>query len=68
MNTIDLKGISLEVFESIIVCLIGTDCRMDFVNFDNEHEAVALNRGLTVYLSDNTMGVACEPETVNSYY
>lgn len=67
MNTVDLNEISLENFEAIIKNIIGTDCRIDFVNHNKEHEYIALNIGLTIYTGD-ILSVFCESDHAGNYH
>jgi cytochrome b involved in lipid metabolism len=64
---INLNTITSEIFETIIKNLIGTDCTMEFNNYTDEHENIALNLGLTVYIGD-TLTVACVADEANNYY
>ena len=68
MTTIDLKTISNKNFKSIIQNLIGTTCEMEFSNYTEKHEQIALNLGLTIEYDNKTLNVLCTPDEVNNYY
>ena len=67
MTTLDLNTQTNETFETIIRNLIGTDCRIEFSNYTEEHENIALNLGLTVFTGD-TLTVLDEEDESNNYF
>ena len=67
MATLNLNEITTEIFETIINNLIGTNCKMEFTNYTEEHESIALNIGLTIY-SGNTLTVYFEPDGAHNYH
>ena len=67
METVDLKEISNKNFETIIKNLIGTDCRIDFNNHNEEHEEIALGLGLTIYTGD-ILSVFDEADHAGNYH
>ena len=67
MATLNLNEITTEIFETIIKNLIGTNCKMEFTNYTEEHESIALNIGLTIY-SGNTLTVYFEADGSHNYY
>jgi hypothetical protein len=68
MTTINLKTISNKNFESIIQNLIGTNCEMEFSNYTEKHETIALNLGLTIQYDGKTLNVLCTEDEANNYY
>jgi hypothetical protein len=67
MTTLNLNTITTETFEIIIRNLVGTDCRIEFLNYTKEHEQLAMNVGLAIICSD-TLEVFCKETNLNSYY
>ena len=63
-TVINLEAVTVEVFEAIVANLVGTDCTMEFSNYTEEHEKLALSYGLTIVTSD-TLEVMCEPANAN---
>ena len=67
MTILDLNTITKETFQIIVSNLIGTDCSIEFSNYTSEHEKIALNLGLTIYLG-KTITVLCQEDEANNYY
>tara|TARA_R110000744_G_scaffold304667_1_gene413170 strand:+ start:317 stop:520 length:204 start_codon:yes stop_codon:yes gene_type:complete len=67
MTTLNLNTITIETFEIIISNLVGTDCSMEFSNYTEEHERIAMHKGLTISV-DETMTVFEEVGCVSDYY
>jgi len=63
-TVINLEEVTVTVFEAIVANLVGTDCTIEFSNYSEEHEKIALSYGLTIVTSD-TLEVMCEPGDVN---
>ena len=63
-TVINLEEVTVTVFEAIVANLVGTDCTIEFSNYSEEHEKLALSYGLTIVTSD-TLEVMCEPGDVN---
>tara|TARA_R100000655_G_C2925612_1_gene183087 strand:+ start:324 stop:533 length:210 start_codon:yes stop_codon:yes gene_type:complete len=64
-NLINLNTINNETFESILINLIGTDCKMEFINATQEHKNIAWNLGLTTIQFDESIVISAEIEDVN---
>ncbi len=64
-NLINLNTINNETFESIIINLIGTDCKMEFINATQEHKNIAWNLGLTTIDYKDSIEISAEIEDVN---
>jgi len=67
MTTLNLNSITIEIFETIIRNLIDTNCRLEFNNYTEAHEKIALNIGLSIYTGD-TLTVFNDPDENNNYY
>ena len=67
MAILNLNTITNETFEIIISNLAGTNCSMEFSNYTDEHEKIAMNKGLTIYV-DETMVVLEKEDEINNYY
>ena len=65
-TVINLEEVTVTVFEAIVANLVGTDCTIEFSNYSEEHEKLALSYGLTIVTSD-TLEVMCEPADVNEW-
>lgn len=64
-NLINLNTINNETFESILINLIGTDCKMEFINATQEHKNIAWNLGLTTIDYKESIKISAEIEDVN---
>lgn len=64
-NLINLNTINNETFESILINLIGTDCKMEFINATQEHKNIAWNLGLTTIDYKDSIEISAEIEDVN---
>jgi len=64
-NLINLNTINNETFESILINLIGTNCKMEFINATQEHKNIAWNMGLTTIHFNESIEIFSEIEDVN---
>ena len=61
----DLKNINNETYKKMIEVLIATDNEMEFTNFNENHENIALNIGLTVVNCGDSLIIKDEPCDIN---
>jgi hypothetical protein len=61
----NLKNINNETYKKMIEVLIGTDNEMEFINFNDNHENIALHIGLTVLNCGDRLIIKDEPCDIN---
>ena len=64
---INLNNLYNESFKKTIETLIGTDNEMEFINFNESHEKIALNMGLTVIYFGSSIIIKSEPCDINAW-
>lgn len=64
---INLNNLYNESFKKTIETLIGTDNEMEFINFTESHENIALHMGLTVCNCGSSIIIKNEPSDINAW-